>query len=40
MNKTNNIENINNSDKNDNIDNYFKGISKNQNFYINENENP
>ncbi len=26
--------------KNDNIDNYFKGISKNQNFYINENENP
>ena len=26
--------------KNDNIDNYFKGISKNQNFYINENKNP
>lgn len=26
--------------KNDNIDNYFKGIMKNQNFYINENKNP
>lgn len=26
--------------ENDNIDNYFKGISKDQNFYINENKNP